>query len=31
MDTREILKDLLTLGLIIMTGLGLIYFAFDFW
>lgn len=31
MDTREVLKDLLILGLILSAGLGLVYFVFDFW
>jgi len=31
MDTKEVLKDLLILALIILLGLGLIYAVFDFW
>lgn len=31
MDTREVLKDLLILALIILLGLGLMYAVFDFW
>ncbi len=31
MDTKEVLKDLLILALIILLGLGLMYAVFDFW